>query len=87
MTRPAADPPREPGPDFYYGPAMVAEWLGVSRAALGNWLRRYDDFPAVAAVVVGPKMDSWCWRYEQRTEWVQWAHDHDVACNPKAEEE
>jgi len=62
---------------------MVAQWLGVSRAALGNWLRRYDDFPAVAAVVTGPKRDSWCWRPEQRDDWIRWAHGKDVTVMAK----
>jgi hypothetical protein len=28
-----------------YGPADVAETLGVTRAAVTNWLARYDDWP------------------------------------------
>ena len=73
------------GPALYAGPAVVAGWLGVSRAAFGNWLRRYDDYPEPVAVIAGPERNSSCWRYEQRAEWIEWANGKDVAANPGRE--
>ena len=73
-------------PAYYAGPALVATWLGVTRAALGNWLRRYDDYPEPAALVAGPKRDSMCWRYEQRGDWIRWAHGKDVTVMAKLPE-
>lgn len=62
----------------FYGPAMVAEWCGVGRAAVSNWLRRYDDFPEPAGRVRGPKVDNLFWREDQRKEWLEWAYGKDV---------
>ncbi len=73
-------------PARYAGPALVATWLGVSRAALGNWLRRYDDYPEVAAVITGPKRDSMCWHHGQREDWIRWAHGKDVTVMTKLPE-
>lgn len=69
----------------YAGGAVVAGWLGVTRDAFGNWLRRYDDFPEPAATVMGPQRESWCWLPEQCAEWVAWAKGKDVSCNPPPE--
>jgi hypothetical protein len=78
-------PPERPGRVVYAGPALVAGWLGVTRDAFGNWLRRYDDFPEPAAAVMGPSRESWCWLPGQRGDWVKWAAGKDVAANPPGE--
>jgi hypothetical protein len=62
----------------FYGPAMVAQWCGVPRHAVGNWLRRFDDFPVPAGRLSGPQRDSYFWREEQLDEWLEWAHSKDV---------
>jgi hypothetical protein len=84
----AALPHLHPAPRgrvVYAGPAVVAGWLGVTRAAFGNWIRRHDDFPEPAATVMGPERESWCWLPEQRGEWVRWAAGKDVTANPSRE--
>jgi hypothetical protein len=62
----------------FYGPAMVAQWCGVPRHVVSNWLRRHDDFPVPAGRVCGPLRVSFLWREEQREEWVTWAYSKDV---------
>jgi hypothetical protein len=58
----------------FYGPSAVARWCGVGRAAVSNWLQRYDDFPEPAGVVRGAARDAFFWRGDQREDWIRWAH-------------
>ena len=62
----------------FYGPNMVAVWLGVSVDAVGNWMRRYGDIPAPDAKTVGPVRVSYLWHEGKRREWERWAAAHDV---------
>jgi hypothetical protein len=77
-----------PNLPVYFGPAMVAQWLGVSRDTVSNWLRRYGDLPEPAGLVQGPQRVSLFWRGEQRRQWLHWAHSHDVhVLTPEASDE
>ena len=62
----------------FYGVRMVAQWLGVTRDAVSNWLRRHDDCPVPAGRCVGPDRAHYFWRADQREEWIAWAHGKDV---------
>lgn len=62
-----------PAVPVFYGPAMVAQWCGVSRDAVSNWLRRHDDFPEPAGQLCGPERSSYFWRGDQRGDWLRWA--------------
>ena len=70
------------GQPTFYGPAMVAQWCGVTRDAVSNWLRRFDDFPAPAGRLCGPQRVSFFWRGDQREEWIAWAYSKDVTVRP-----
>lgn len=53
------------------GSAQVALWLGVSRAAVANWLARYpDQVPAPDVVIAFPSgHEDWGWKPQRRAEW------------------
>ena len=67
------------GLPVFYGPSSVAEWCGVGRAAVSNWLNRYDDYPEPAGIVRGPRSDTFFWRENQREDWIRWARGPEPA--------
>ena len=62
----------------FYGTTAVAEWLGVSRVAVYNWLQLHDDTPEPAGQIRGPERDVFFWREDQRADWERWACGKDA---------
>lgn len=59
----------------YRGASDVARWCGVTRAAVGNWMARHDDWPQPDVVVAseGTEQVVRGWLPERRAEWEAWA--------------
>jgi len=57
-----------------YGNSQVAAWLGVTNAAVSNWLVRHaQEIPRPAVVVVSSSgEETWGWTEGQRAEWAAW---------------
>ena len=70
---PSSAPPAHDSLPTFCGPSIIAKWCGVHPASVSNWLSRYNDYPAPAGQVRGPKRDTFFWREDQRDEWVKWA--------------
>lgn len=61
-------------PLIAYGTSQVAEWTGVTRAAVSNWLVRRDDFPIPDVVIISAGGgEEWGWTAERRPEWEAFA--------------
>jgi hypothetical protein len=59
------------------GPVTIAKWLGVTRAAVSNWLVRHSDTVPVPDVVITSELnEQWGWKPERRAEWEQWHREH-----------
>lgn len=55
--------------DEVVGGVEIAEMLGVSRAVVSVWQKRYDDFPA-------PLLTLSAGRFYRRSEVLEWHRDH-----------
>ena len=54
-----------------YSVGAVATWLGVTKAAVSNWLARWpEEVPVPAVVIAYPSgNEEWGWTAGQRAEW------------------
>ena len=57
-----------------YGPAFVAEWVGVDKSTVNQWIAKHpDDFPDPDAEVNTGKAVARGWLPERRQEWIEYA--------------
>jgi hypothetical protein len=66
-------------PEIYVGQSVIAVWLGVTRAAVSNWItaRHITTIPVPDVVVASNKGDEVLgWSPDRRDEWVAWHRDH-----------
>jgi len=72
-------------PEIYVGQSVIASWLGVTSAAVSNWItaRHSTSVPApdvVIATVSGDEVLGWS--PDRRAEWLEW-HRGQHALKPR----
>jgi hypothetical protein len=73
-------------PVAYVGQSVIASWLGVTGAAVSNWIRaRYpDSVPVPDVVVVAASGDEVLgWKPGRREEWETWRRDKVLPKGPR----
>lgn len=68
MTKPSGKPA------VGYSVGVVAQWLGVGKAAVSNWLTRHPtEIPQPDVIIVLPSGEEELgWTMARREEWIEW---------------